>query len=77
MIKKWKRKRIFFSILRFEGDYLNNTKIKGSEFSKGKIIYKGDYLYNRKWKGKEYDEYGNLIYELLEKSLNMAILMEK
>ena len=42
--------------LKFEGEYLNNWKIKGKEYYKnGKLKFEGEYLVNEKYKGKFYD----------------------
>jgi len=49
----------------FEGEYLYDFKIKGKLFINEKLEYDGEFLYNKKWKGKGYDEYGNIIYELV------------
>ena len=49
----------------FEGEYLYNVKIKGKEFIKGRLEFEGEYLYGEKRNGKGYDEYGNIIYELI------------
>ena len=48
----------------FEGEYIYNYRIRGSEYYKGKLEYEGEYLYNRKFNGKGYDSKGNIIYEL-------------
>ena len=42
----------------FEGEYLNNYRIRGKE------KYEGEYLFEDKWNGKFYDYDGNLAYEL-------------
>ena len=49
----------------FEGEYLNDYKIKGKEYNlKGTLMYEGEYLYDKKnGKGKEYYEDGHLLYE--------------
>ena len=49
----------------FEGEYLNNYRLKGKEFLKNRLEYEGDYLSERKWNGKGYDDKGNIIYELI------------
>ena len=48
----------------FEGEYLYNWKLKGTEFLKGRKEYEGEYLYDIKYNGKGYDEKGNILYEL-------------
>ena len=49
----------------FEGEYLNNYRIKGKEYYKnGKLKFKGDYLFKDKWNGKIYDNAGNMLFEL-------------
>ena len=52
-------------ILRFEGEYLYNYKLKGKLYIKGALEYEGEFLYDKKWNGKGYDENGNIIYELI------------
>ena len=49
----------------FEGEYLYDQKIKGKYYINEKLEYEGEYLYNQKWNGKGYDEYRNIIYELI------------
>jgi len=49
----------------FEGEYIDNHKIKGKEYLDGKLIYDGEYLFDRKFNGKGYDKDGKLIYELI------------
>ena len=53
------------SNLLFEGEYLYSFKIRGKEYINGILEYKGEYKYGNKWNGKGYDEYGNIIYELI------------
>ena len=48
----------------FEGENINNHKIKGKSFIKGKLEFEGQYLFNKKWIIKSYDENGNIIYEI-------------
>ena len=51
--------------LLFDGEYMNNSRIKGKEYyENGKLKYEGEYLFNRKWSGKGYDKKGNKLYEL-------------
>ena len=45
---------------------MNEHKIKGKEYIKGRLEYEGDYLFEKKWKGRGYDENGNIIYELID-----------
>ena len=53
------------SYLTFEGDFLNNNRIKGKEYYKnGKIKFEGEYLFSKKWNGKIYDIFGNVIFEI-------------
>jgi len=42
--------------IKFEGEYLNDIRIKGKEYGKenNDYIFEGEYLYNFKKKGKEY-----------------------
>ena len=49
----------------FDGQYFYNQRRNGVEFIKEKLEFEGEYLYNKKWNGKGYDEYGNVIYELI------------
>ena len=51
--------------LKFEGVYIYGFKIRGKEYINGRLEYEGEYYYNKKWNGKGYDEYGNIIYELI------------
>jgi len=51
--------------LKFEGEYLYNHKLNGKLYIKEKLEYEGEFLCNKKWNGKGYDEYGNIIYELI------------
>ena len=46
--------------LKFEGDYLDNYKIKGKEYNGGKLEYEGEYAFNKKWNGIGYDKNSNL-----------------
>ena len=48
----------------FDGEYLNNHKVRGKEYINGKLEYVGEYLYDKKFNGKGYDENGKVIYEL-------------
>ena len=53
------------SKLIFEGEYLNNYKIRGKEYYKnGKLFFEGEYLFTKKWNGKIYDYNGNILFEL-------------
>ena len=36
----------------FEGEYLNNKKMKGQAYKSNILEYKGEYLNDRKWNGK-------------------------
>ena len=51
----------------FEGEYLNGQRNgKGKEYyNNGKLEFEGEYLNDKKWTGKGYNEYGNVIYELI------------
>ena len=52
-------------IIVFQGLYLYNHKIKGTEYyNDGKIKYEGEYFFDQKWNGKGYDKDGNVIYEI-------------
>ena len=48
----------------FEGEYLNDFRLKGKKYIDGRLEYEGEYLWNKKWNGKGYDENGNKIYEI-------------
>ena len=53
--------------LLFEGEYINDYKIRGKEYNlKDKLIYEGEYLFNKRTNGKlyEYKWYGDFVYEL-------------
>ena len=53
------------SYLMFEGEYLNNYRLKGKEYYKnGKLKYEGEFIISKKWNGKVYDELNNIVYEL-------------
>ena len=49
----------------FEGEYINNHKMKGKEYINGRLEYEGEYLFDKKYNGKGYDENGKVIYELI------------
>ena len=51
--------------LKFEGEYIDNHRIKGKEYINGRLEYEGEYLFDKKYNGKGYDENGNIIYELI------------
>jgi len=51
--------------IKFEGEYLYNHKRKGKFYINEKLEYEGEFLFEKKWNGKGYDEYGNIIYELV------------
>ena len=36
----------------FEGEYINNYRIKGKEFENNNLIFEGEYINNEKWNGK-------------------------
>ena len=50
--------------LQFDGEYLNNYKLKGREYINKLLEYEGEFLFNKKWSGKWYDENWNIIYIL-------------
>ena len=50
--------------LKFEGDYLYGSKIKGKFYINEKLRYEGEYLYDKFYNGTGYDENGNIIFEL-------------
>ena len=52
-------------LYKFEGEYLNNHKMKGKEYIWNELVYEGEYLNGTKWHGKGYDEKGNIEYELI------------
>ena len=52
-------------LLIFEGEYLCDQKRKGKEYVNGVFEFEGDFLFDKKFNGKGYDEYGNVVYELI------------
>ena len=56
-------------ILLFEGEYMNNSRIRGKEFYKnGKLKFEGEYLFKNKLKGKFFDFNGSVIFKLNNKN---------
>ena len=54
------------SILIFDGEYMNNFRMKGKEYyENGKLKFEGEYLFKEKYNGKLYDYNGNIIFELI------------
>ena len=49
----------------FEGEYLNNHRLKGKEYYKyGVLTFEGEYLFKNKWNGKICDNVGNVLFEI-------------
>ena len=48
------------------GEYSNDLKISGIEFSNNIKIFEGFYLGGQKWKGSEYDKYGNITNKIIK-----------
>ena len=56
----------YFYDLLFDGEYLNNYKLKGKEYYKnGKLKFVGEYLFTDKFNGKLYDYNGNVVFEVI------------
>ena len=45
-------KEYIYNELIFEGEYINNCRIKGKEYENSKLIFEGEFRNNNKWKGK-------------------------
>jgi len=45
-------KEYIYGELIFEGEYINNRRIKGKEYENNNLIFEGEYKNNKKWKGK-------------------------
>ena len=50
----------------FEGEYSYNKIRKGKVYINDRLKYEGEYLNYRKKNGKGYDEYGSILYELID-----------
>ena len=53
------------NLLIFEGEFLNNYRLKGKEFYKNdKVKFEGEFLFKERLKGKLYDYDGSVVFEL-------------
>ena len=51
----------------YEGEFnCGNWNGKGKEYNNGKLIFKGIYKIGKRWDGEGYDNFGNLLYRLIE-----------
>ena len=57
-------KEYIYDELIFEGEYINNCRIKGKEYENGNLIFEGEYRNNERWNGKfKFYEKNNLILD--------------